>query len=140
MPRLSLALTLVLTAACVSPATSGQVQGTWHLVGLDFQPALAPLSITFDANGGFMGQAPCNRFFGKVSGALPDMTLGDIGATKMACPDLAVESAYFEALSAMQSAEISEGHLFFSGPEGRVIEFTRDLEKDGLCLSCLAAQ
>lgn len=140
MPRASLALTLILTAACVAPATSGGIEGTWHLVGLDFQPAPAALSITFDTSGGFTGQAPCNRFFGKVSGKMPAISLGDIGATEMACNDLVIEGLYFEALTAMQSAEISAGHLFFSGPEGRVIEFTRDLAGDGTCLSCLAAQ
>ena len=55
----------------------------------------------------------------------------------MACPDLAAESAYFQALEAMQSAEITDNHLFLIGPEGRVMEFTRDPAKDGTCLSCL---
>jgi heat shock protein HslJ len=140
MPRIMPCLALVATSACVGPAASGGIDGTWHLIGVDFQPALAPLTITFDTDGGFSGKAPCNQFFGKVSGSFPAITLGNIGATKMACPDLAVESLYFEALSAMQSAEISEGHLFLSGFEGRVIEFTRDPEGDGTCLSCLAAQ
>ena len=61
-----------------------------------------------------------------------------IGATKMACPDLAAESAYFEALQAMQRAELDQGHLYLIGPEGRIKEFATDPAEP--CLSCLARQ
>jgi heat shock protein HslJ len=140
MLRTPLVLPLLLAAACVAPAASRGIEGTWELVGIDFRQAAAPLTITFDATGGFSGQAPCNRFFGKVSGVFPAISLGEAGATKMACADLGAESAYLDALSTVQGAEISEGHLFLSGPEGRVIEFTRGKAKDGTCLSCLAAK
>lgn len=123
-------------AACTPGFASG-LTGDWHLIGIEGQPAPAPLSISFAADGGFAGQAPCNRFFGQRKGNLPDLSLAPIGATRMACPDLAIESAYFEALEAMRRAEVDQGHLFLIGAEGRVLEFAPSA--GDACLSCLAA-
>ncbi|MGB4828545.1 MAG: META domain-containing protein [Paracoccaceae bacterium] len=131
MRRLILALLLL-----ASPALATGIDGQWHLIGIEGQPAPARLSITFTATGEYSGQAPCNRFFGTRSGDLPALSLGPIGATRMACPDLATETAYFDSLTAMQRAELAEGRLFLIGAEGRVLEFTRDPATDGTCLSC----
>ncbi len=137
LPATTLALAL---AACVAPAQSSSIAGEWHLIGLEGQAPPAPLSISFAEDGKLAGQAPCNRYFGSYSGDLPALTMSALGATKMACPDLAAETVYFEALQAVQSAEISEGHLYLIGFEGRLMEFTRDPATDGTCLSCLARQ
>ena len=126
-------------AACVTPALSeDEIAGVdWHLVGLEGQTVdwVASLRIEGDK---LSGKAPCNRWFGTNSAALPAVAIQGIGATKMACPDLAAESAYFEALHAMQRAELDLGHLYLIGPEGRVMEFARDPAEP--CLSCLARQ
>lgn len=125
-------------AACVTPALSSDITGIgWHLVGLEGQEVAFTAQITFEDNR-FSGRAPCNRFFGENSAALPELSIQAIGATKMACPDLAAESAFFEALEAMQRAEVDQGHLYLIGPEGRIMEFARSPEEP--CLSCLARQ
>lgn len=126
-------------AACVTPALSEGIEGVdWHLIGIEGMPVSwgATLRIEGDRIG---GQAPCNRWFAMNKAALPALNLSAIGATRMACPDLAQETAYFESLAAMQRAEVDQGRLFLIGPEGRVMEFARD--PDGTpCLSCLAGQ
>ncbi len=73
-------------------------------------------SLSFAADGAVSGQAPCNRFFASNAATLPAVSLQALGATKMACPDLAAETAYFEALSSMQRAEVDQGHLYLIGP------------------------
>lgn len=135
--RLSL-LSLVTLAACVGPALSNDISGIdWHLVGLEGQAVTWEATLRLDG-AKVTGKAPCNRFFGTNAASLPDLSLGAIGSTKMACPDLAAEAAFFDALQAMQRAELDEGHLYLIGPEGRIMEFARSPEEP--CLSCLARQ
>ena len=126
-------------AACVSPAISGpEIAGIdWHLVGIEGQEFAAPASLRLDGDK-LSGKAPCNRWFGTNAAALPAIAIEAIGATKMACPDLAAESAYFEALQAMQRAELDQDHLYLIGAEGRIMEFAKDANEP--CLSCLARQ
>ncbi len=126
-------------AACVTPALSDdEIAGVdWHLVGLEGQEVEWTASLRFDGDK-VSGKAPCNRWFGTNSAALPAIAIQAIGATKMACDHLDAEDAYFETLQAMQRVELDQGHLFLIGPEGRIVEFALDPEEP--CLSCLARQ
>lgn len=135
--RLAL-LSLTALAACITPALSDEIAGIdWHLVGLEGQEVPWEASLRFDGDK-VSGKAPCNRYFGTNTVALPALSLGMMGATKMACPDLAAEDAFFAALQAMQRVELDQGHLYLIGPEGRIIEFAKDPVEP--CLSCLARQ
>lgn len=135
--RLSL-LCFATLAACVSPALSDEIAGVdWHLVGLEGQEIAWNASLRLDGDK-VTGKAPCNRYFGTNAATLPAISFGGMGATRMACPDLAAETVYFEALQAMQRAELDQGHLYLIGPEGRIMEFARDPTEP--CLSCLARQ
>lgn len=133
MTRLAAPLALALAAA--SPALATEIGGEWHLVGFEGQRAPAPLSITFTADGKVSGKAPCNRYFGSYQGTLPGISLSPLGATRMACDQLEIETAYFQALQAMTNAEVTDEHLFLIGPEGRVLEFSRT-EEDESCFTC----
>jgi heat shock protein HslJ len=126
-------------AACVTPAMSaGEIEGVdWHLVGLDGQEVDWNASLRLEG-GTVSGKAPCNSYGGSNSATLPKVGFGAIRATRMACPDLAGETAFFEALQAMQRAELDQGHLFLIGPESRIMEFARTAGEP--CLSCLARQ
>jgi heat shock protein HslJ len=135
--RLAL-LSLTALAACVTAAQSNEIAGIdWHLVGLEGQEVAWDASLRFEGDK-VSGKAPCNRYFGTNAAALPALSLGMMGATKMACPDLAAETVFFEALQAMQRVELDQDHLYLIGPEGRIIEFARDASEP--CLSCLARQ
>lgn len=131
-------LSVAVLAACVAPALADEISGTdWHLVGLEGQKVEWQASLRLDGDK-VSGKAPCNRYFGTNAATLPEISFGGMGATKMACPDLAAEDAYFSALQAMQRAELDQGHLFLIGPEGRIIEFAMDADQP--CLSCVARQ
>lgn len=135
--RLSL-LTFAALAGCVGPALSDEILGIdWQLVGFEGQEITWDASLRLEGDK-VTGNAPCNRFFGTNAATLPAVSFSAFGATKMACPDLQAESAYFEALQAMQRVELDQGHLFLIGPEGRIMEFVRDPAEP--CLSCLARQ
>lgn len=138
--RLPLVLCAALSlAACVTPAMSeAEIEGVdWHLVGLEGQAVAWRASLRFDGTQ-VGGKAPCNSWFAKNPAAFPAVSISAIGATRMACPELKEESAFFDALSAMQRAELDQGHLYLIGPEGRIMEFARDPAEP--CLSCLARQ
>jgi heat shock protein HslJ len=137
--RLLPLLSALSLAACVTPALSGdEISGVdWHLVGLEGLPVTFSAVMTFDGDQ-VGGKAPCNSWGGKNQTVLPAIRLGPIRVTRMACPDLAAEAAFFEALQAMQRAELDQGHLYLTGPEGRLMEFARDPAQP--CLSCLARQ
>jgi heat shock protein HslJ len=126
-------------AACVTPALSqAEIEGVdWHLVGLEGQTVGWTASLRFDGDG-VSGNAPCNSWGAQNGARLPEVSIAALRATRMACPDLKAESAFFEALQAMQRAELDQGHLYLIGPEGRIMEFARDPGEP--CLSCLARQ
>ena len=126
-------------AACVPPTqTGGEIFGVdWILVGIEGQAVDWRASLRLDGDKAG-GQAPCNRWFASNEVAFPAVAITRIGATRMACPELAAEQAYFETLEAMQRAELDQGHLFLIGREGRLMEFARD--PGAPCLSCLARQ
>jgi heat shock protein HslJ len=137
--RLAALFATLSLAACVTPAMSeGEIEGVvWHLVGLEGQTVDWPASLRLDGTS-VGGKAPCNSWSGKNTASLPDVGIAAIRATRMACPDLQAESAFFEALQAMQRAELDQGHLYLIGPEGRIMEFAPAPGEP--CLSCLARQ
>lgn len=137
--RFSPVLAALALAACVTPALSeDEIAGVdWHLVGMEGQTVGWTASLRIDGDK-LSGKAPCNRWFGTNAAALPAVSMEGIGATRMACADLAGETAFFETLQAMQRAELDQGHLYLIGPEGRIMEFAK--EPDAPCLSCLARQ
>lgn len=130
----------ILTALCLltSPALAEEITaGEWQLLALDGARFAESASLAIDAAGKIAGRAPCNRYFGTNGATLPALSLGGLGATRMACGALAEEQAYLTALGAMTAAELRDDHLILTGPEGRVMEFVRDPgAKDLVCLTC----
>ncbi|SEM98010.1 Heat shock protein HslJ [Gemmobacter aquatilis] len=95
----------------------------WRLVALNGAAAPARATLDLREPGKAAGQAPCNRWFATRSGDLPAFTLSQIGATRMACPDLAAESAYLAALAAVTGAALDGEALVLTGPEGGTLRF-----------------
>lgn len=123
---LALALAVALASAGMAPvrAAEGDAPTEWRLIGLDGKPFAAEATLVFQADGTVTGRAPCNRWFGTNAADLPAISLSGIGATKMACDQLAEEALFFQALQLMATSETTKaGTLVLRGPEGRVMEF-----------------
>lgn len=58
------------------------------------------------------GKAGCNGFGGNYTAEGNNLKLGGLMGTKMACPELAVENAFFRALEATERFEIKKNKLF----------------------------
>lgn len=78
--------------------------GTWQVVEIDGEPIAAEIDITLEVaeDGSISGRGGCNRYFGGAE-IMADggLRFGEIGATRMACPDpmMEHETRYFAALA-----------------------------------------
>lgn len=129
MIRSSFALAAAFLAGCVGDETLfkyGAAGKTWVLSELDGAPFTARATIEFKDNGKVAGQAPCNRFLTTQTEPYPWFKLDPIGSTKMACPDLVAERAYFAALSRMTLAEVGSNTLILSTDAGPSMIFTAE--------------
>jgi heat shock protein HslJ len=127
MTRLALAAALSMTA-CVSPALSADpaMRGPWQLTLIDDTDFPTFATLWFDANGNLGGKAPCNGWTARNIAALPELKLSGITATEMACDALADETRFFETLSVMETATLTNtDQLTLQGPGGRRMMFSR---------------
>lgn len=98
----------------------------WVLSALNETPASARITLEFPEEGRIAGQAPCNRYFATQPLPLPWFKANNIGATKMACPNLDLESRYFGLLEKMTTAEIAGDILILRGDSGETLVFNKD--------------
>ncbi len=115
---------LLLLAACTQGEAGGVTEAAiahdWRLVSLNGQAFAARATLDLTEAGRAAGQAPCNRYFGAREGELPAFRLAGVGATRMACADLAAEDDFLRALGAVRAAALEEGRLVLTGPEVRL--------------------
>jgi heat shock protein HslJ len=112
--------------AAVNPSL-GLKGVTWvctSIEGYGMPTGEAP-TIEFADNGNFSGYAGVNRYFGlsKIKGQR--VSLGDIGATKMAGPPerMALERAFTECFPRIRSYRIDDGRLELSDDNAILLTF-----------------
>lgn len=122
----ALAMTACTTARAQDPSeVPAGVE--WQLLAIDGQIVDIPATLTVDSLGNLAGKAPCNRYGGQNRATLPDLKLGGLAATRMACDRLADEQTYFDALATMTRLERGDDRtLVLTGPDGRSMEFATD--------------
>lgn len=113
---------------------------TWKLVSMTNIPEAAitaeadAFTLEFNAADTMVyGRTNCNRFFGKyetekyngpdynprvITGALQ---FSDFGATRMMCPDMEYESAFFQMLELIDQYAIRNGELELYGYERKLL-------------------
>lgn len=85
-------------------------------------------TIEFPEPGKLAGRGACNRFFGGVTMSGSSMTVGPIGATRMACPEAVMhqETSYLAALQDAHRYTIEGTTLrIFSRHTTQPLRFTR---------------
>lgn len=110
----------------------------WQLLAIDGSLTTAAASLRIEADGAMSGQAPCNRWFTTNAAPLPDLRTDGIGATRMACDQLAEEQAFFDTLSVMTSVQADgDSNLILTSPDGRSMEFVLDAaDSQTQCKTC----
>ncbi len=131
LPLTPVLLSVLLSAACTATVAQDSVPSEylaieWKLIAIDDKPFPAHATLDLSMPGKIAGKGPCNRFFGGYQGPLPAFKPGAIGATRMACPDMAAESQMFSALAVMTQANVTGPvTLMLTGPDGRSMQFVR---------------
>lgn len=120
-----LLLLLALSACSAGQSVSKLADRTteYVLVEIDGVPFAANATLRFPDAGKISGQAPCNSYFATQTVPYPWFGIEGVGATRMACPDLAAEAAYFGALEDMTQALVTNGRLTLSNSNGRRMVF-----------------
>lgn len=128
MIRSSFLILAILTACFNDETVSGQtdVSDVWVLKTLNDSSVRPRITIEFPDEGQVAGQAPCNRYFAKQTLPLPWFKLTAIGATKMACPDLKLETQYFNLLQNMTTAEITGDTLILKSDTEQTLIFMKN--------------
>lgn len=106
-------------SAATSPAG---LEGTWIL--LDGVPVVDGFPITLSVDpSGIVGTAACNSYFGEADVLADRITIGQLGATDMACEPavMASESAYMQALIAVATWSVTDGQLILTGPNTTLV-------------------
>ncbi len=126
---LAVTMAIVPFGAGAQTASMPEVAAQWVLTSINGQAVSYQAVLDLREAGRISGQGPCNRWFSQQNADLPDIALGPIGATRMACPDLADEAAMLDVLSTMTRAALSkDGTLVLTGGDGLLMEFTRQAE------------
>lgn len=120
-----LLLLLALSACNAAHNGSKPVDGPadYLLVEIDGAPFAARATLRFPNARQITGEAPCNRYFATRTVPHPWFGIEGVGATRMACPDLAAEAAYFAALEDMTQADVTGPLLTLSNSNGRRMVF-----------------
>jgi len=97
--------------------------GTWRVVEIDGEPTDAEIDITLEIaeDGAVSGRGGCNRYFGTAeTPADGGLRFGEIGATRMACPDPMMdhETRYFAALARVSGFILEDATLALTAPDG----------------------
>jgi len=127
MKPATILLCLMFVTACQADETVrgyGGADKTWMLSELDGRPFPAKATLIFPEAGRIAGEAPCNAYSAEMSVPYPWFEAGPIMTTRRACPDLAAETRFLEALAAMTLSEVLENTLVLSTPDGREMVFT----------------
>ena len=122
----ALALTLALLAGCDADETLrsyGGADKTWQLVELNGTAFTDTAILTFPARSKVVGNGPCNHFAATLKVPYPWFEVTQFVSTKMACPALAQETAFFDALSAASISEVLGDTMILSNPQGLTMVF-----------------
>ncbi|HCQ58707.1 MAG TPA: META domain-containing protein [Sulfitobacter sp.] len=96
---------------------------TWVLVELDGTPFDARATLTFPEAGKIAGQAPCNAYSAAMTVPYPWFDAGHIAATRRACPDIAAETAFLNALGDVTISDVLGDTLILSDESGERLIF-----------------
>lgn len=119
---------VLLVTACARDETIYSYGGAgpgWQVDTLNGAPFAATATLTFDANGGVRGFAPCNTFRTKQTVPYPWIAFDPIIATKRACPDLDQETALFRVLEKVTLGIIRDDILTLSNDDGDAVTLSR---------------
>jgi heat shock protein HslJ len=122
----ALALALAFLGACKADETLrsyGAADKTWQLVELNGVAFTDTATLTFPEKHKIAGSGPCNRVGATLDVPYPWFEITQIVSTKMACPALPQETAFFDSLSNATLSEVLGDTMILSNPDGLSMVF-----------------
>lgn len=112
-----------------TPADPQSVEDTaWRLLELEGEPInpegpQGEPTLTLDSGSGqAAGTGGCNRFTGTYTLDGDGLTIGQVAATRMACPEgMDLEHDYFDALTRVRRYALDAGHLHLYDQDGALL-------------------
>lgn len=114
----SLILSAFGLAACQATA---QDPSFMSLAGSEWGTSVERQFVRFGVDGKVTGNGGCNRFFGIYSQDEKGLNIGPLGATKMACPNLRQEQAFFQILNTARKVQASHLQLVLQDTNGKIL-------------------
>lgn len=122
-------LSLTISSCCACRKGSPQIgkleNATWKLIELNLDPIEnSGITLTFDPEKKMIyGTAPCNNFFGGYSlfEAQDNIKIGNIGSTRKACQEMAVENKFTAQLSDIVRVKIEDNYLMLINSQGALV-------------------
>ena len=113
-------------------AQSNPAAGGAGITGMDWRPAVigaevvpedSGLSVRFEVDGSINGSGGCNRFFGSFEKTDAGVVVGELAATRMACPEpiMAREAAFLEALQNARQFRVGTDSLQLVDDDDRLL-------------------
>ncbi len=92
-------------------------------VGATAIPDDGGMSVRFARNGDINGHGGCNRFFGALKRTESGVEVGQLGATRMACPEavMAREAAFIDAIQNTRNVQSDGATLRLLDADGGVL-------------------
>jgi heat shock protein HslJ len=86
-------------------------------VGADEIAADSEMFVSFEVDGSIKGHGGCNNFFGSLQTTDGELSVGELGASRMACPTAIMdkEMAFMKALQDTTQFEMGENSLQLLG-------------------------
>lgn len=128
-----------MVSACTSSKNIVKLTGIkWALQSmngqaLDLQNDNSEVFLQFnEAEKRVSGKSGCNRFFGTYDMEGESLKFSPMGATKMACPDMTIETEFFKMLDAVDHFSIKGNQLILMQKNTILAKFKKagDDEKD----------
>lgn len=117
---------LVALTATAAAAQEISPDTVWRLESVDGEPISGEVTLQLGADGAVSGLASCNRYTGQNTATLPEFAVGPMAMTRMACPDMTLETIYIAALQRIIRAERDGERLVLSDDEGNQLVFAPD--------------
>ncbi|MDH4125178.1 MAG: META domain-containing protein [Gammaproteobacteria bacterium] len=106
-------------------AASGITGKEWRpaMLGVNPVPADSGMQVLFAVDGSIKGHGGCNGFFGTLEKTADGVTVGPLGATRMACPEVIMnrEDAFMQALQSTRQFALGEQRLQLLDADHRLL-------------------
>lgn len=135
-------LSAIVLMACGGETKNSLVGTSWMLVELNGKPVdraelmdkeAYTMNFEQDSTGvRVYGMGDCNRFFGMpvIDAENESILLGEMGVTRMMCPNQEREDEYIKALSEAKNYKLKDGSLVLLNGSDAVAKFTENKKQE----------